>query len=318
MIRSRPSVGCFFKGDNMKKTNIFVAALLISAVSLCSCSDKVSSSSTVVQETTAAETTALETTAEPATEQVTAPQQEVGYEGMEAVYADSVKEGEYDIDVDSSSTMFKITECRLTVAEGAMTARLTMSGNGYGYLFLGTGEDAEKAEESEYIPPEEEGDAVAFTVPVEALDKEIDCAAFSKKKEQWYDRKLVFRADSLPKGAIAGDEDVTPETLGLSDGEYTIEVSLEGGSGKASVQSPAKLTVENGQAYAELIWSSNKYDYMVVDGEKILPTSTEEFSVFDIPVASLSGRMAVSADTTAMSTPHEISYTLIFDPDSIK
>ncbi|HNZ98245.1 hypothetical protein [Ruminococcus sp.] len=302
----------------MKKTNIFVAALLISAVSLCSCSDKVSSSSTVVQETTAAETTALETTAEPATEQVTAPQQEVGYEGMEAVYADSVKEGEYDIDVDSSSTMFKITECRLTVAEGAMTARLTMSGNGYGYLFLGTGEDAEKAEESEYIPPEEEGDAVAFTVPVEALDKEIDCAAFSKKKEQWYDRKLVFRADSLPKGAIAGDEDVTPETLGLSDGEYTIEVSLEGGSGKASVQSPAKLTVENGQAYAELIWSSNKYDYMVVDGEKILPTSTEEFSVFDIPVASLSGRMAVSADTTAMSTPHEISYTLIFDPDSIK
>jgi len=302
----------------MKKTNIFVAALLISAVSLCSCSDKVSSSSTVVQETTAAETTALETTAEPATEQVTAPQQEVGYEGMEAVYADSVKEGECDIDVDSSSTMFKITECRLTVAEGAMTARLTMSGNGYGYLFLGTGEDAEKAEESEYIPPEEEGDAVAFTVPVEALDKEIDCAAFSKKKEQWYDRKLVFRADSLPKGAIAGDEDVTPETLGLSDGEYTIEVSLEGGSGKASVQSPAKLTVENGQAYAELIWSSNKYDYMVVDGEKILPTSTEEFSVFDIPVASLSGRMAVSADTTAMSTPHEISYTLIFDPDSIK
>ena len=237
---------------------------------------------------------------------------------MEAVYADSVKEGEYDIDVDSSSTMFKITACKLNVADGAMKARLTMSGNGYGYLFLGTGADAEKADESEYIPAEEEGDAVAFTVPVEALDKEIDCAAFSKKKEQWYDRKLVFRADSLPKGAIAGDEDVTPETLGLSDGEYTIDVSLEGGSGKASVQSPAKLTVENGQAYAELIWSSNKYDYMVVDGEKILPTSTEEFSVFDIPVASLSGRMAVSADTTAMSTPHEISYTLIFDPDSIK
>lgn len=307
----------------MKKTDIFVAALLISAVSLSSCSDKGYSSSSAVQETAAAETTAAETaaaetTAESTTEQVTAPQQEVGYEGMEAVYADSVKEGEYDIDVDSSSTMFKITECRLTVADGAMTARLTMSGNGYGYLFLGTGEDAEKAEESEYIPAEEEGDAVAFTVPVEALDKEIDCAAFSKKKEQWYDRKLVFRADSLPKGAIAGDEDVTPETLGLSDGEYTIEVSLEGGSGKASVQSPAKLSVENGQAYAELIWSSNKYDYMVVDGEKILPTSTEEFSVFDIPVASLSGRMAVSADTTAMSTPHEISYTLIFDPDSVK
>ncbi len=254
---------------------------------------------------------------EETTEQVTAPQQEVGYDGMEAVYADDVAEGEYDIDVDSSSTMFKITACKLTVADGSMTARLTMSGSGYEYLFMGTGKEAENADESEYISAEEEGDVVAFTVPVEALDKETDCAAFSKKKQQWYDRKLVFRADSLPKGALLGAEDVTPESLGLSDGEYTIEVSLEGGSGKASVQSPAKLTVENGQAYAEIIWSSNKYDYMVVEDEKILPTSTDEFSVFDIPVASF-GRIAVSADTTAMSTPHEISYTLIFDPDTIK
>lgn len=306
----------------MRKTTLFISALLISAVSLCSCSDKKSSSSSAVQETTAAETTAAvttaeETTAEKTTEQVTAPQQEVGYDGMEAVYADDVAEGEYDIDVDSSSTMFKITACKLTVADGSMTARLTMSGSGYEYLFMGTGKEAENADESEYISAEEEGDVVAFTVPVEALDKETDCAAFSKKKQQWYDRKLVFRADSLPKGALLGAEDVTPESLGLSDGEYTIEVSLEGGSGKASVQSPAKLTVENGQAYAEIIWSSNKYDYMVVEDEKILPTSTDEFSVFDIPVASL-GRMAVSADTTAMSTPHEISYTLIFDPDTIK
>lgn len=310
------------KGDNMKKTTIFIAAMLISAVSLCSCSEKTSSSSSAVQETTATETAAAETTAEETaseatTEQVTAPQQEVGYEGMEAVYADSVADGEYDINVDSSSTMFKITECKLTVADGSMTARLTMSGSGYEYLYMGTGDKAQKADESEYIPAEEEGDVAAFTVPVEALDKEIDCAAYSKRKEQWYDRKLVFRADSLPKGALLGAEDITPDTLGLSDGEYTIEVSLEGGSGKASVQSPAKLTVENGQAYAELIWSSNKYDYMVVDGEKILPTSTDEFSVFDIPVSSL-GKMAVSADTTAMSTPHEISYTLTFEPDTIK
>lgn len=306
------------KGDNMRKTTLFISALLISAVSLCSCSDKTSSSLSAVQETTAAAVTiAEETTAEKTTEQVTAPQQEVGYEGMEAVYADGVAEGEYDIEVDSSSTMFKITACKLTVADGSMTARLTMSGSGYEYLFMGTGKEAENADESEFISAEEEGDVVAFTVPVEALDKETDCAAFSKKKQQWYDRKLVFRADSLPKGALLGAEDVTPESLGLSDGEYTIEVSLEGGSGKASVQSPAKLTVENGQAYAEIIWSSNKYDYMVVDDEKILPASTDEFSVFDIPVASF-GRMAVSADTTAMSTPHEISYTLIFDPDTIK
>lgn len=306
------------------KKRIIMAALAAAALSLCSCSDKGSSSSekadviTTAAETTAEATTVAETTAETATEQVTAPQQEVGYKGMEAVTADGVSEGEYDITVDSSSTMFRITECRLVVSGGAMTARMTMSGSGYEYLFMGTGEEAGKAPETEYIPAEEEGEVVAFTVPVEALDKEIDCAAFSKKKQQWYDRKLVFRADSLPEGTLSGRSKVTAEELGLADGEYTVEVSLEGGSGKASVQSPAKLTIKDGQATAEIIWSSNKYDYMVVDGEKILPASVDEFSVFEIPVTEFDGRMDVSADTTAMSTPHEISYTLIFDSETIK
>ena len=92
---------------------------------------------------------------------------------------------------------------------------------------------------------------------------------------------------------------------------------LDGGSGKASVQSPAKLTVKDGKAIAEIIWSSNKYDYMIVEDEKILPVSTEEFSVFDIPVSVFDYKMPVSADTTAMSTPHEIEYTLFFDSTSI-
>ena len=91
-----------------------------------------------------------------------------------------------------------------------------------------------------------------------------------------------------------------------------------GGSGKASVQSPAKLTVKNGAAFAELIWSSNKYDYMLVDGEKYLPTSTEELSVFEIPVAQFDTKLKITADTTAMSTPHEIEYTIYFDSASIK
>ena len=110
----------------------------------------------------------------------------------------------------------------------------------------------------------------------------------------------------------------TVESLSISDGEYTVDVKLEGGSGKASVQSPAKLTVKDGKASAEIIWSSNKYDYMIVDDEKILPTSTDEFSVFDIPVAGFDYKLAVKADTTAMSTPHEIEYTLFFDSESIK
>ena len=65
-------------------------------------------------------------------------------------------------------------------------------------------------------------------------------------------------------------------------------MDLEGGSGKASVTSPTILTVKDGQAYAQIQWSSSNYDYMIVDGEKYLPTNEEGLdSVFEIPVLSM-------------------------------
>ena len=102
------------------------------------------------------------------------------------------------------------------------------------------------------------------------------------------------------------------------DGEYSIQVDLEGGSGKASVTSPTILTVKDGQAYAQIQWSSSNYDYMIVDGEKYLPTNEEGMnSVFEIPVLSMDEGMPVIADTTAMGAPQEIDYTLTFYSDSI-
>ena len=241
---------------------------------------------------------------------------EVVEEGMVPVYADAVKEGTYDVTVDSSSSMFKITACKLTVADGAMTAEMTMSGSGYAYLFMGTAEQADAAAESDRIPADESGEAVTFTVPVEALDMGIDCAAYSKRKEIWYDRTILFRADSLPTDALGIVND--PQAFGIVDGEYMTDVALSGGSGKASVQSPAKITVKDGKATAEIIWSSNKYDYMIVDGERYEPVSVEEHSVFEIPVLWFDRPISVSADTTAMSEPHLIDYTLCFSADVVK
>ena len=242
----------------------------------------------------------------------------VGYEGMTAIPAENVKEGEYEIRVDSSSSMFKIAACKLIAADGKMNAELTIKSKSYEYLFAGTAEQAAKAGNENLIEPAESEDGCIFTFPVEALDQEIDCAAFSHKKQLWYDRKLVFRSDSLPEEALPETEKVTAESLALADGEYTVAVQLEGGSGRAGVQSPAKLTVSGGTATAELIWSSNNYDYMIVGDEKILPKDTSEFSVFEIPVEVFDKKIKVAADTTAMSTPHEIEYTLYFDSDSIE
>lgn len=230
--------------------------------------------------------------------------------------AADIRDGSYEITVDSSSTMFNITKCMLNVSNGKMAAVMTMHGKGYLYLFMGKGDDAV---ESGYIPFVEDPEgAHTFTVPVEALDVPVDCAAFSKNREKWYDRTLVFRSDLIPAECFADGVLKTPASLGLSDGEYTVDVTLSGGSGRASVQSPAKLTVSGGAASAEVVWSSSNYDYMRIGEEKFLPVNTEGNSTFVIPVSCFDREITVYADTIAMSEPHEIEYRLTFDSASVK
>ncbi|MBO6114071.1 MAG: hypothetical protein J6P57_03330 [Lachnospiraceae bacterium] len=245
--------------------------------------------------------------------------EDVVEEGMVPIYANQIKDGVYDVEVSSSSSMFKIESCELTVKDGNMTAVMTMGGTGYLYLYLGTGEEASATREDYYIPYIENEDGThSFEVSVEALDEGIACSAYSKKKEKWYDRTILFRADSLPMDAYKEGVFTTADSLGLKDGEYTVEVSLSGGSGKASIDSPAKIKVEAGKCKATIVWSSPNYDYMIVNGEKILPVNTDGNSTFEIPVSMFDRNMKVIADTTAMSEPHEIEYILNFDSTSIK
>ena len=244
--------------------------------------------------------------------------EDVVEEGMTPIDGSQVKDGVYDITVDSSSSMFQIVSCELTVENGSMTAQMTMGGTGYLYVYMGTGEQAANADESEYIPfVEDAAGAHTYTVPVEALDAGVPCAAFSKNKEKWYDRTLVFRADSLPTDAFAEGVVTTAEDLSLADGAYQVDVTLEGGSGRASVESPARMTVENGKVTATIVWSSSNYDYMKVDGVRYDAVIENARSVFTIPVTCFDWKMAVVADTIAMSQPHEIDYALRFDSASI-
>ena len=93
-------------------------------------------------------------------------------------------------------------------------------------------------------------------------------------------------------------------------GEYQIDIAKEGGTGKASIDSPATMTVKDGKATATIIWSSEYYDYMIVDGEKYEPVNEEGNSTFEIPVPCLDESFKVIAEPTAMSEPHEIEYEL--------
>ncbi|MBP3881428.1 MAG: ABC transporter substrate-binding protein [Lachnospiraceae bacterium] len=128
--------------------------------------------------------------------------------------------------------------------------------------------------------------------------------------------------------SAAGCTGPKPEqTVNSEESQYCwATVILEGGSGKASVESPCPVLERSGELLAVITWSSSHYDFMVIDGEKILPVNKEGNSQFEIPLKSAVGstgtsqsetlpedcEMQVQSDTTAMSTPHLVDYTLSF------
>ena len=238
---------------------------------------------------------------------------------MVPIPGEDVEDGVYEVEMRCSSSMFPIVGCELTVQDGEMKAVMTMGGEGYLFVYPGTPEEAAQAPEEEYIPfVLNDNGLQTYEIPVEALDAPIKCASFSKKKEKWYDRTLVAVSSSLPAGALKNIRMTTAADLELEDGTYTIDAVLQGGSGKASISSPAVITIENGEVTAEIIFSSSHYDYVLLGDEQYDPVNTEGNSTFLIPVPGFDFNMPITADTTAMSTPHEIDYTIFMDSSTIQ
>ena len=125
---------------------------------------------------------------------------------------EAVANGIYSIDVDSSSSMFRIVDCQMTIKNGKMTAVLTLSGTGYGYLYAGTAAQAAAADSSSWVPFKVNADGkYTYEIPVEALDKGIAVAAYSIKNKKWYDRELTFKSETMKKIGDVEDGSDTPD-----------------------------------------------------------------------------------------------------------
>ena len=291
--------------------------LILAAVLLCGCG---AAGTEAPAEVTAApaEASATEAPANtPATTETPAEEAQPSEPEPPSVTGADLCDGVYEIETEAGYPLFKPDRTELTVMDGRMSVSLFMSRDNYSRMFPGTKEDASSADETGWIliEPGQEG-SFLFVFDIAELDREEAFAIFGGKAEEWNDCPLCFRSDSLPPEAFAEGSFVSPEDL--DDGEYTVEITLRGGSGKASVRTPARVFVSEGKATAEIVWGSSNYDFMVVDGERILPVTTESGSVFLIPVALFDRPIAVSADTTAMSTPHLIEYTLRFDSSTLQ
>ena len=257
---------------------------------------------------------ASESASEAASTVETAPAAESESETPAAEAA--LPDGVYTADFNTDSSMFHANEScdgkgTLTVADGRMTMHVSLQSKKIVNLYLGMAADAAD-HETDWLQPTTDTvtysdgtseEVYGFDIPVAAVDTDFQLAILGTKGT-WYDH-TVSVANAEPADETAAEAP--------ADGSYTCAVTLEGGSGRATVESPAALTVADGALTATIVWSSPNYDYMLIDGEKYLPINTEGNSTFEIPVAALDTALAVTADTVAMSTPHEIDYTLTFD-----
>ena len=292
----------------MKYTR-FASLLAVSALLAASLAGCGSSASSVASSTSSE---AVSSVAESAVS-------EAASESAAASSARTLEDGTYTAEFDTDSSMFHVNEASdgkgtLTVEDGQMTLHISLQSKKIVNLYVGMAADAPD-HEADWLQPTTDTvtysdgtseEVYGFDVPVEALDTDFQLAILGTKGK-WYDHTVSVRNVE----AQAAEAVETP-----ADGSYTCEVTLEGGSGRATVDSPAALTVADGKMTATIVWSSPNYDYMIVDGEKYLPTNTEGNSTFEIPVSALGTPLSVVADTVAMSTPHEIEYTLTFSAPS--
>ncbi len=237
-------------------------------------------------------------------------------------------DGVYTAEFSTDSSMFHVSEAcdgkgTLTVKDGVMTIHISLGSKKILNLYPGLAEDAAKdgavlLEPTTDTVTYSDGmteEVYGFDVPVPVIGEEFDLALIGTKGK-WYDHKVKV-SDPVAEDsreAANGFFDMSA----LADGSYTIELTMEGGSGRASIQSPTQITVADGAATAILEWSSPNYDYMLVNGEKYLPVNTEGNSVFEVPVEALDAPLTMIGDTVAMSTPHEVEYTVTFHSDTLQ
>ena len=218
----------------------------------------------------------------------------------EAQLADGVYTAEFSTD----SSMFHVSEAcdgkgTLTVKDGVMTIHISLGSKKILNLYPGLAEDAAK-DGAVLLQPTTDTvtysdgmteEVYGFDVPVPVIGEEFDLALIGTKGK-WYDHKVKV-SDPVAEDSRE-DANGSFDMSALADGSYTIELTMEGGSGRASIQSPAQLAIADGAATATLEWSSPNYDYMLVNGEKYLPVNTEGNSVFEVPVEALDAPLTLS------------------------
>ena len=227
-----------------------------------------------------------------------------------------VENGIYSGTAETGAAMFKVVGVELTVKDGDMKARITLSGVAYDYLYMGTPEEAAAADKSAWIAgvgtvdyttaDGETKTGMQYDIPVAALDQALVVSSHSAKQDKWYARTITIASSSLKKtGDLPADE-----TNKVADGIYSAEATTNAAMFKVV---GVKLTAKNGKMTAVITLSGSGYDYLYMgtgkdaaaeSGAWIASTGKVDYTLdgetktgmqFEIPVEALDQELAVAA-----------------------
>ena len=126
---------------------------------------------------------------------------------------------------------------------------------------------------------------------------------------------LLSPAVCAAEGDASREPEETAEAAGtdasvlLPDGSYTPDTfTFSGGTGRVTAECD-EVIVKDGKAYAVITVSSANYTYFKANGQTCYTTHAGKTSTATIPVR-LNATNTVYGLTTAMSTPHEVAYTV--------
>lgn len=170
-------------------------------------------------------------------------------------------DGIYSTTAETGASMFKVVGVKLTVKNGKMSAVITLSGEGYDYLYMGTATDAathtgnwiQYSGSAAYTLDGETKTGRTYEIPVSALDTPLTIASHSERQKKWYDRTVTISSKNLKK---TGD---IPAEGTPADGIYS--TSAVTGAAMFKVVG-TKLTVKNGKMTALITLSGIGYDYL--------------------------------------------------------
>lgn len=170
-------------------------------------------------------------------------------------------DGIYSTTAETGASMFKVVGVKLTVKNGKMSAVITLSGEGYDYLYMGTATDAathtgnwiKYSGSAAYTLDGETKTGRTYEIPVSALDTPLTIASHSERQKKWYDRTVTISSKNLKKTG-----DIPAEGTPV-DGIYS--TSAVTGAAMFKVVG-TKLTVKNGKMTALITLSGIGYDYL--------------------------------------------------------